>query len=72
MIIATRHQSSRALYQCTPPEQLLSGLKHPMLTHLTLLPFSLQPHRSCVPLPDLQWSCAPPSPSSIAPAGPPG
>ncbi len=36
-----RHQSSRALYQSlyTPPDQSLSGLKHSMLTHLTLLPF---------------------------------
>ncbi len=37
--LITDHQSSRALYQRTPPEQSLSGLEHSMLTHLTLLPF---------------------------------
>ncbi len=39
LITTTCHQSSRALYQRTPPKQSLSGLKHSMLTHLTLLPF---------------------------------
>ncbi len=39
LITATCHQSSRALYQCTPLEQSLSGLKHSMLTHLTFLLF---------------------------------
>ncbi len=53
LITATCYQSSRALYQRTPPEQSLSGLKHSMLTDLTLLPFCLQSRRSCVPLPDL-------------------